>query len=1445
MDSSGESIKVFVRVRPPDPHLESELDQQECIQVTSDVSMVVHSKPEPKVFTFDSVAGVNSSQGDMFTTAGRPIIDGCVNGYNGTIFAYGQTGSGKTFTMIGPNDESDVFTHDLRGIIPRSFEYLFNLITREQLKCGELVEFLCKCSFLEIYNEQVFDLLDPASVGLHLRENMKRGVYVDGLTEQSISSAKDAYQALSVGWLNRRVASTSMNRESSRSHAVFTITLESKKKDKKDGVPMFKTALLNLVDLAGSERQRDTQAAGVRLKEAGSINKSLSALGNVIMALVDITHGKTRHVHYRDSKLTFLLRDSLGGNARTHLIANIHPSARCFGETLSTLNFARRAKMIQNKAVVNEETGGTILQLQAEVRRLKEALEKYRVGGTPQTAGSPPEATASYMSSSDDQKTIHNLKEMLAASMAVRERTEAEKLALLERVDNLEQLCTKKDKFLQSTKMILKLRETHLAQYEKNKGSALSEDSTIKLLSDEIDQLKYKVDHHPDITKFAMENLDLRAELKKTRAASVGQNDLSKELAKSHQYTLQLEQQLKQYLTQAGSRDSSTPLRAGSALRPSSSPKTTSAEMERLKAKCKQLQTDLDRTKLTLGKNQEEFHIKESKLEASVAAAKKTIHELERTIEGMKLKNNTEKATLNEMHVNTIKSMLTPRWEGLHGNRSTSSTPLRQRLDSESMKDILQAHPTFNTPPKMGPLSPMETAIARDNGAEGKRCTVSVGVNTEVPMCHTPPPPPSLEDLVELNIEGALTDELKILQDTNGRLQREIEELERQVSREAQMKTSLSLQLEELTRLSSSEKDATLEREQLLLDKIAELSSNIASLTGTNAVQSGEILDLRLCLNSADRELTELKEEMKVLKHDQDTRLMEQTQRAADVEEQMGAKISEFERVTEELQCLQDEVDTLREELTFKEHGCRELEQALGREKEHVVSLETEVQSLLDRLAVEVEKSTCLSAELKEGSAEKQQLVATLDDNSRLASELQLLQSRLQNEVQNYELRLREAEASIASLTRRETEGKEAFGALMVQLQELRATSSQHEDRIALSNKELEDSVLEMSRTSARLDEKSAQVEALQKRIAERDAIHEKELKSKDMERDLVGDELDHLTEQYQQISTAFETQTKDLLSAQAEIKRLSEEAANWENEVRKLQYHKRRESLSREYSQGDRHNTSTLLEEQATELKSLKDELERAAAIIGDYEKMREEKSKEMQLLKLGAEASEKLKWDYELLETNFKALQYKLSGQEEDHQHRVALLNGQIAALAAELGQLRSDQGNYMKLRDEAMMETQRLQLLCTSQRGSLEALTEEMGRYKALEEKLFAEKEDLRSKYETILEEKAKLSKQCENLAKENAAITGHHNLRQRIQYHAQTKMENNKLKEEVIQLQTQLKKKTERLHHMYKVLEERDLLGSGKFVAAAQLSSQRHTENTPVESEDSIKENVAPC
>ncbi|KAF3844869.1 hypothetical protein F7725_008032, partial [Dissostichus mawsoni] len=337
-------------------------DQKLCLTVTSANTIRLLSKPEPRTFTYDHVADMEISQESVFSSVAKNIVESCVNGYNGTIFAYGQTGSGKTFTMLGPS-ELDNFTDELRGVIPRCFEYLFFLINREVERSGQSKSFLCKCSFIEIYNEQIYDLLDTASASLFLRENIKKGLFVEGAVEKFV---------LSTGWRNRRVASTSMNRESSRSHAVFTMMLESK--ESINDVVNIRMSQLNLVDLAGSERQKDTNTEGSRLKEASSINRSLMCLGQVIMALVDVSNGKNRHICYRESKLTFLLRDSLGGNAKTYIIANVHPGSKCFGETLSTLQFAQRAKLIKNKAVINEDTQGNVRQLQAEVKKLKELL---------------------------------------------------------------------------------------------------------------------------------------------------------------------------------------------------------------------------------------------------------------------------------------------------------------------------------------------------------------------------------------------------------------------------------------------------------------------------------------------------------------------------------------------------------------------------------------------------------------------------------------------------------------------------------------------------------------------------------------------------------------------------------------------------------------------------------------------------------------------------------------------------------------------------------------------------------------------------------------------------------------------------------------------------------------------------------------------------------------
>jgi kinesin family protein 15 len=210
-----------------------------------------------------------------------------------------------------------------------------------------------------------------------VREDLKRGVFIEGIMEETISCSEEAIDILKKGARNRHVGATNMNSESSRSHSVFTMTIESKQVI--DGVTNMKTSKFHFVDLAGSERQKQTSSVGTRLKEAGNINKSLTVLGSVINSLVDVAQGKKTHIRYRDSKLTFLLKDSLGGNSKTTMIANISPASINFSETLSTLKFAQRAKLIKNNASINEESTGSIEVLKREITRLKRELDAYKI----------------------------------------------------------------------------------------------------------------------------------------------------------------------------------------------------------------------------------------------------------------------------------------------------------------------------------------------------------------------------------------------------------------------------------------------------------------------------------------------------------------------------------------------------------------------------------------------------------------------------------------------------------------------------------------------------------------------------------------------------------------------------------------------------------------------------------------------------------------------------------------------------------------------------------------------------------------------------------------------------------------------------------------------------------------------------------------------------------
>ncbi|KAM4650077.1 kinesin-like protein KIF3B isoform 1-T1 [Amazona ochrocephala] len=370
---SSESVRVVVRCRPMNSK-EKTASYERVVNVDVKLGQVSVKNPRgtahelPKTFTFDAVYDWNSKQVELYDETFRPLVDSVLQGFNGTIFAYGQTGTGKTYTMEGVRGDPEK-----RGVIPNSFDHIFTHISRSQNQ-----QYLVRASYLEIYQEEIRDLLSKDQAKrLELKERPDTGVYVKDLSSFVTKSVKEIEHVMNVGNQNRSVGATNMNEHSSRSHAIFVITIECSELGL-DGENHIRVGKLNLVDLAGSERQAKTGAQGERLKEATKINLSLSALGNVISALVD---GKSTHIPYRDSKLTRLLQDSLGGNAKTVMVANIGPASYNVEETLTTLRYANRAKNIKNKPRVNEDPKDALLrEFQEEIARLKAQLEKRSIG---------------------------------------------------------------------------------------------------------------------------------------------------------------------------------------------------------------------------------------------------------------------------------------------------------------------------------------------------------------------------------------------------------------------------------------------------------------------------------------------------------------------------------------------------------------------------------------------------------------------------------------------------------------------------------------------------------------------------------------------------------------------------------------------------------------------------------------------------------------------------------------------------------------------------------------------------------------------------------------------------------------------------------------------------------------------------------------------------------
>ncbi|KAJ5475177.1 hypothetical protein N7539_008243 [Penicillium diatomitis] len=347
----------------------------------------------PKVFafdrsywSFDKNDANYAGQDNLFDDLGTPLLDNAFSGYNNCIFAYGQTGSGKSYSMMGYGQEY--------GVIPRICQSMFERI--KEMQQDKNLNVTVEVSYLEIYNERVRDLLNPSNKGnLKVREHPSTGPYVEDLAKLVVRSFDEIDHLMDEGNKARTVAATNMNETSSRSHAVFTLTLTQKRHDAETSMDTEKVSKISLVDLAGSERANSTGATGARLKEGAEINRSLSTLGRVIAALADVSSGKLKKasmVPYRDSILTWLLKDSLGGNSMTSMIAAISPADINFDETLSTLRYADSAKRIKNHAVVNEDPNARMIrELKEELAQLRSKLGTGVPGGIAGPPGSSPQ----------------------------------------------------------------------------------------------------------------------------------------------------------------------------------------------------------------------------------------------------------------------------------------------------------------------------------------------------------------------------------------------------------------------------------------------------------------------------------------------------------------------------------------------------------------------------------------------------------------------------------------------------------------------------------------------------------------------------------------------------------------------------------------------------------------------------------------------------------------------------------------------------------------------------------------------------------------------------------------------------------------------------------------------------------------------------------------------
>ncbi|XP_056914437.1 kinesin-like protein KIF15-A [Takifugu flavidus] len=1349
--NDSNSIKVFVRVRPltQGTGLTTDGDNGLCLKVTSPNTIRLLSKPEPRTFTYDHVADMDTSQDAVFSSVAKNIVESCMNGYNGTIFAYGQTGSGKTFTMLGPS-ELDNFTDELRGVIPRSFEYLFFLINREAERSGQSKSFLCKCSFIEIYNEQIYDLLDTASASLFVRENIKKGVFVEGAVEKFVNSAAEAYQVLSMGWRNRRVASTSMNRESSRSHAVFSMSLESK--ESVNEVVNIRTSQLNLVDLAGSERQKDTHTEGSRLKEASSINRSLMCLGQVIMALVDVSNGKNRHICYRDSKLTFLLRDSLGGNAKTYIIANVHPGSRCFGETLSTLHFAQRAKLIKNKAVINEDTHGNVKQLQAEVRKLKEQLAQALASHVIDCVKDPaPGGPAVLMGSSIEIQHDVLYKTKFITAVRLWRKQDEEKRMLLQKVAQLEEALTQKDKFIHSSRMIVKFREDHISRLEKKLKEGQSPLSTsdsqavTEQLKEEIKILRDQVEHHPKMTRYAAENFSLRQENRQLRSLeSVVKSEeslaaITADLEEAFQRAMETER------LSESKRASSHPVVPDTGL---------AAASEKLRAQLLQKQSDLAASLQAFEEYKEITKKQISQLESDKRYLEKSNRHLEKIFEATNAYKKQEVCELNRIHVETLKILTTP----------TKAYNLRSRLV---------------------PLSSPEHL----NGAED----IADDIWSEEP--------PS--DMTEM----ALTEELRQVQEQTSNIQTQLNEEELKNSKLLQQISKLEEQISVMSE-ECAQKEQLLSTERAdrnndlltLQDTTTRLQQNLQSEQQAADVLRSEIRDLRLVLQSSDKELAAVKDELNSVRSKQQSETSQLSDRLIGMQLKLHEVQLEWEQLLEQHRTLQDSFDQVQAEAKFE---ADQMKQQLQERQQEVDGLKAQLKELSNSLQTEQENTSMMISQLRENKENtSKELNETVEENNKLRKQFsdQIFENQQQeSKIEKLEQTLKSNSETMKGLEQKIEQDRDVVLDLINQTRELRCELSQKEQTITHLSGDITDLHARYNAACLEREEAREQNSKMQTEMCALKEAVDRCVASNKIEVEVLQEEVTYATEEVERLTKVLDEQNSLLQASQeqtaqkdAVIHQLEQKIKQQNDAVEKTI---RNRSLKHFTELGTpkslpqtprtpgsfNRDLSQVLESQERELESRRSSMMTMEILLAELNAERAAKNEEIQRLKTQLSEKEMVRMEIQTILDQFYT-----NKNQNGNNNGVEIDDIVKQSLLKELEEEKANKNQISQRLSETLKKLQVQESTLAQSQTCIQELTSEL-RNRCVELRELSQRSQNEEK---LLQENEVLHKQILQLSEENGKLVGHKNHKQRIEYLVKLKKENTKLHEENEKLRSEI-------------------------------------------------------